>query len=533
MGKVVSNTFDLEDYLSNITEDIGDEIINDLDTKINEDVYRNPSSILKSKCEEFRKNISIDYTKSEIIDIDKSNFSDNQYNLLKHKAIGVKVDDEIYHFLTPDKIIYRISDVNLINIILNTPRPRKIVYDKPCESSSTYSMQLLANILEDIKSSSLQQLIASYGYEFKDEYSSLFILLDIYNIYEKLIYKYEYNNYINYEHKKYKIFNNISLNIDPDLHDSRIEECTNEIQSLAVKLNLESCISENIHEFLNQITLLSDNDLVYPSTNPELLNCINLNDYNKLLELINEISYLKNINQNIIDTYNNACIKSPTPLVSKVTNRIIIKGTYQHLFQNIITEILNVPEYINFTNEDKNLLQEILISKGIDVKKNVIILLEWALMAYINGANTLDEYKQYFYYEKNTILSDDDIKYILNILDNNLNDLKKYIDEEENKIYTGNLIVHGNFKTFKKLYLNTERKLVKELILEVDSYLKDFNKQNKSKIYFLGYSDGIYLSCEDESLNVAIDTLSRTMVSVYDKFLKKTKAYCYIENLNM
>lgn len=93
--------------------------------------------------------------------------------------------------------------------------------------------------------------------------------------------------------------------------------------------------------------------------------------------------------------------------------------------------------------------------------------------------------------------------------------------------------MHGNFKTFKKLYLNTERKLVKELILEVDSYLKDFNKQNKSKIYFLGYSDGIYLSCEDESLNVAIDTLSRTMVSVYDKFLKKTKAYCYIENLNI
>ena len=177
---------------------------------------------------------------------------------------------------------------------------------------------------------------------------------------------------------------------------------------------------------------------------------------------------------------------------------------------------------------------EILKTKNIEYKDNIIILLEWAFFASINGCKTIEDYKLYFYTQKHTILCDDDVTYIVNILNNDLHQILDLIDTSSSVIYDDNLILHGDFTIFNKLLLGIQRKLTKDLIIEVSDYIIDFNNKNKAKINFIGYyEDTIYLECEEGSLTVAMDTLTRTLVRVYDKYLRKTKAHCLVENLNM
>ncbi len=123
----------------------------------------------------------------------------------------------------------------------------------------------------------------------------------------------------------------------------------------------------------------------------------------------------------------------------------------------------------------------------------------------------------------------------IDILNNNLHELIELIDDASSKNFeNNNLIVHENLTVFNKSILNIQRKLIKTLISEVFDYIADFNRKNKFKIHFLGYNNNtIYLECEEGSLSVALDTLTRTMVTVYDKYLKKTKASCLVETLNI
>lgn len=535
MGKINSNMFEI-DLENLITSDSTDEIVNKLDEKINvEEVYKNFSDLLSSGSKNSRSNITLSNNlEFQIIDITKDNFSENQYNILNHKQIALKVDDNIHSFLTPDNIIYRLSDLNLINIIMNTPRPRKIVYDSYCSTPSVYSMQLLANIIENIKSNTISELISSYGFEYTDYFNALNILLKIYQIYEKLIYKYQYNPYINYEHRVYKIFNNISFDIDNDLYQARLEECNSSISILNEKLNLKYIQKYDEFEFLNYITNCKDNNLIYPTLDSNLLHCIGLNNYADLINLLSEKRFLESINDLSYDTYYNTLINSCIPRIDRCTNKIIIKGSYKNLFQNMLAELLNDNELIEIVNANKNLFSEILLSNNIETKENIIILLEWALIAYIEGCTEPEELKMYFYLKKKTILSDDDIKYIINLLNNKLNKLTTLIDMTSSSIGNNKLILHENTTSLNRSLLKIKRRIIKDLIIDVNDYIHDFNNKNKCKINFIGFSkETIYLECEEASLNVAIDTLTRTLVKIYDKHLLKTAAHCFVEKINI
>lgn len=536
MGKINSNLFDLDldDILNYQYEG---EIINTLDYKVNvEEVYKNFSNTLIYDSKKSRGKVSVEAIEFKHIDITKENFSENQYNILKHSNIAMNISDDIYSFLTPDGVIYKFSDPNLINTIMNTPRPRKIVYDLPCYTKSVYSMQLLASILENIKSNSISELLSEYGYEYTDYNNALNILLSIFPIYEQLIYKYQYNNYISKENKIYSIFKNISYNIDNSKLSQRTEEIDNEIIALCENLKIETILDFNPLDFLNYIVSLNDNSFTYPSLNTELLNSIGFIDYSNLIDLLSEKNYIESINNGslLIDTYFNAGLKSVPPLIDQYTNKLIIKGSYQHLFQNIIADLLNNPEYINYVNDDKNILNEILASKNVPYNENTLILLSWALNAHITGCNTIEDYRLYFLTNKSTVLCDNDVSSIVNLLNNELHELIELIDSASSKtLKHDNLILHGDFSPFHKMVLNVQRKLTKNLISEVYDYIIDFNNKNKSQINFIGYYDNsIYLECEESSLSVALDTLTRTMVRIYDKYLKKTKATCIIETLN-
>lgn len=535
MGEINSNLFELD--LDNLLNENNGEIFNNIENKVNiEEVYKNYSEILRSNSKILREKLYIKDVTFNTIDINKDNFAKNQYDILKHKYIALNIEDKVYNFLTTEGTIYKVSDRTLIDIIMNTPRPRKVVYDLPCPTPSVYSMQLLANIMENIKSNSMEELLSEYGYEYLDYYSALNILLIIYPIYEKLIYEYQYNSYINFEHKIYNIFKNISYSIDESKYNDRLNECNNEISILCEKLQLQNTSKYNQMDFLNYIGS-KNNDLIYPSLNTELLYSIKLNDYSKLIELLSEKNFFENaINNNLVyDTYFNAGLKTFYPSVIKYTNKIIIRGSYQHLLQNIIAEILNLPDYIQLVNDNKNLLSEVLKSENKQYKDNTVILLEWALLAHITGCNTIEEYKMFFYNHKHTILSDNDMETIINILNNDLHEMINLIDNTSSStIYNDNLILHGNFPVIYKLILGIQRKLIKDLISEICDYTKDFNNKNKSKINFIGYYDNtIYLECEEDSWIVATDTLTRTLVRIYDKYLRKTKAHCLVENLSI
>ena len=130
-------------------------------------------------------------------------------------------------------------------------------------------------------------------------------------------------------------------------------------------------------------------------------------------------------------------------------------------------------------------------------------------------------------------MSHSDVEYMVKIIKGALCELSDMITNYcNNKIITDNFIIHENITPLNSTILSTKRKLFKNLILDISEYITDFNRKNSTKLYFVGYDDdSIYIECEEDALNVGIDTLTRTLIRIYDLYLKKTKAHCHIEKL--
>lgn len=546
MGNITSNIFDLDllnfsmAYIENENADILPEM-----NEVPANKKINQAEIFKEKVQNIQPNLTIDNTVHQPcfkeIKITKDNFHQHQFSLLNQKNISYLIGDSEYKFITIDYNVYIISDENLIKMILNLPRPRKIIYKHTAESlltPSIYSMQLLANILENIKTNTLQELIEIYNYEYVDVYTSKLTLLTIFNKYEKLISKNQYNKYINFEQKIYNIFSTINYTLDDTLLSKRKNECLLLIQEYLNKLDIRDKIDVNLslEEIVKQIASIEDNNMIFPSSNKQLLDSIELDEYNKLVDLLVEKeSISKIINKNALyDTYYNGSISSFNPCIENYTNNIIIKDSYNNLFQHFIAEILRNQKFIELLNDNKNLLEYYLIKNNASYNNNILIMLEWVLRAYIYGCKTEDEYINYIFNNYSTILSNSDITKLIDLMEKELKDLLHMINEySNNKLITDNIILHEEESSFLTSILSLNRKLFKNLVLEVYEYIEDYNSKNNAKLNFLGFdNDAIYIECDPEALNVGIDTLTRTLVKIYDKYLKKTKANCHIEKLS-
>lgn len=536
MGNITSNVFDLNLDAFSLAYD---------DNKIEIKDYSNDKK-LKNKADSIKKGVKkknqiIPNTNNTftIIDVNKNNFSQYQYALLSQKNIAYMIEDDKYKFLTLDYHVYIISDEKLIQMILNLPRPRKIVYSINSSehlSNSIYSMQLLSNILENKKTTTIQELLTIWGYTYIDDYNSLYILIEMFNKYENLINKNQYNSYINFEQKIYNIFSTIEYNIDPLLLTARTQECENIINSLLTELNLKDLnIDNNSFEILNYIATLENNDNIFPSLNIKLLASIGMKKYMQLIELINERKFIKKVTSSafLYDTYEEGCISSNKPYINKYTNNIVIRGSYSHLTQNILAETLKNQKYIYIVNDNNNILEHLLIKNNIKYTDNMLIMLEWILIGYINGCDTTDDYINYIYIHYSTLLSSSDVEYMVNIIKVQFSELSDMITNYcNNKMITDNIIIHENVTPLSSTILSIKRKLLKNLIIDISEYISDFNRKNKTNLYFIGYDDdSIYIECEEDSINVGIDTLTRTLIRVYDLYLKKTKAHCHIEKL--
>lgn len=531
MGLINSNIFNLD--IGNLALEDSSEIVSSLDKKI--DIVKTLKDISTSLSEEAysaRNKLEIKpLMKKDIIELDKSNFSQYQYSLLKDKYIGLYEEAGRYIFLTLAGELYSIQDETLISIIMSTPRPRKIVYNSPCDTDSTYSMKLMANLMENIKTNSISELLKYYNFKFDNIFDALNILVHIFSIYEKIIYKYDLNHYINYEHKVYKIFNSLpdKLNSNENEINIKIDDCNQRIENLREKLEINSDFITMTPDkaLLSIISEYLDNPNICLSLNPRFIKTLNLPEYNKLINLYWELSFLSN---SLPDTYNLGLIK---PYIILHNNSISITAKYSNLFQNIFAEVSNNKDYIQIVNDNKNLFLEKL-SPERNIDDNLLLLIEYSIEAYMNKCSTVEEYKLYFYKNKFIILSDDDIELLMDILSTDLKEFIVCIDSFDNSIQTFKFIIHEDVKNFAKMYYKLKRKLIKDLIIEVNEYIDAFNNQNKAKIYLCGYfNDGIYIKCDENSYENALDTLTRTLVKTYDKCLKKTKSFCYIENLDM
>lgn len=531
MGNVTSNifTFSLDPNIS-------------IELKEYIDKEKNTTKTIKQDCENKRLNIKTTENTSSnenfnIIRVDKNNFSNYQYSILSQKNIAYIKEDNVYKFITSDYYVYIISDETLIKLILNMPRPRKIVYEISKNehlTTSIYSMQLLANILENFKTHTIDELLNLYNIVSPDQYSKYHSLIDVFSKYEILIYKKQYNSYINFEQKVYNIFSSIEYNIDSDLLKQRKEVCKQNIDKLKNKLNISNIdINSNSETILSYISS-SNSQNVFPSLNTQFIKAIKLEDYFNFVELLNEKRFIDFIDTSLMyDTYSQGCICSIKPYITNYTNKTVVIGTYKHLNQSIIAELLKNDKYIELVNNDKNIIEYLLIKNNIQYSTHLLIMLEWTLMALMNGCNTIDEYINYIFTNYSTLLSSSDIESLLNIVSSSLNELTDSINNIfKNKSITDNLILHEKVSPFYHTMLSIRRKLFKKLIINISEYIDDFNSKNKSKLYFIGYdNDSVYIECEEDSLNVAIDTLTRTLIRIYDNYLKRTKAHCYIEKL--
>lgn len=531
MGTINSNIFNLD--IGNLALEDSSEIITSVNKKI--DTVKTLKDISTSLSEESysaRNKLEIKpLIKKDIIELDKSNFCQYQYFLLKDKYVGLYEEAGRYIFLTLDGELYSIQDETLISIIMNTPRPRKIVYNSPCNTDSTYSMKLMANLMENIKTDSISELLERYKFKFDSIFDALNILLNIFSLYENIIYKHDLNHYINYEHKIYRILHSLpaKLNLNENEIDIKINDYKQKIEVLRKKLEINSDFIAMAPDeaLLSIISADLDNPNICLSLDPQFIKTLNLPEYNKLIDLYWEFNFLSN---SLPDTYNLGLIK---PYILSHNNSISIIARYSNLFQNIFAEVSNTKDYIQIVNNNKNLFLEKL-SPERNIDDNLLLLIEYSIEAYMNKCTTVEEYKLYFYKNKFIILSDNDIELLMDILSTDLKEFIDCIDSFDNSIQTFKFIIHEDVKNFAKIYYKLKRKLIKDLILEVNEYIDAFNNQNKAKMYLCGYAnDGLYIKCDENSYENALDTLTRTLVKVYDKCLKKTKSFCYIENLDM
>lgn len=487
------------------------------------------------------KNIKIISTKFEFIEINKLNFSNYQYNILSNDSIVLKLAGEDVEFITPSGLVFKVCDEDIINLIINNTFTHIICYkDEFTKFENVYSLDLLTNIFLNKKSNSIDELLSFYGCSIEEEYCKYYALLYIYPYIRKFIKKYNLTSYIDLEHKVAKIAyaSQKSYKLSKEKTLNRISYVNNRINEISTEINYSSSSSYNATEHLKSLV---NNNTYKPTFNQRLCNYYNQDKLYELHELYCEhfshIRITKKLPLQLIDSYNSlGNIDSSIFIKNFLSDEIFIKGSYRNLFNAIVFDILKDTRYINLYNEN-NIWSETLKSNNVNFDDKTLILLDLYFKAYISGCKNDDDYINYFLKEEVTILTEEELFEIKTIFLNNFKPLIDRIDTYNTELYKTtkcDLIHHSSNHT--PLYiaaLSKQRLIIKTMYSEIDAYCSDFNKKNKSKIKIDGISNNsIYLSCDHISQNVAIDTLNRLLVTIFNKFINKVTADCYVEVLS-
>lgn len=542
MSITINNLVNLDNLLK---EGLSDEIENNYNEKTFnlEDLYKDNGKLIILALNSNMENIDpFPIIKSIEIILTLDNFPTYHYDIMKNKYIAYYISDNMSVFVTPEGFVYKTNEDALINLILGVPYPQKLTFDIIPRNQHIISLNLISNIFFNRLNDTLEDLFKSYIH-------NMDCPSDVNEIYQALVHIYPivdnslkkgmfYTDYINLEHKVYMAA--LSIN-DADIFNtekitSRISILEEEIQALCLTLDIDTDYLNAIEELL---PILHKRDTSKYISYKAEYNTLAHTDYSKFNKLCYEYIYLVNkIYSTPLNTYNNfGLFDTKYDVPPSITDKNIIKGSYNNIFYISLASLLQNKEFINYCNVcDSDLVNELYKSK---VQKNVtpydVPLLKSYLKAYILGVSDIDDFALYLLEYQSTIVPREDLEALYTIIPIVFGELLSLIDNFNNNPHLGpdnSLIVHLEYSPIYKAIKSKERIIIKNLIADIHSYCLAFNSNNKDKMNIISFDDqGISLACDEEALSVGIDTLSRRMVSNFDKYIRNIKCSCNIDVL--
>lgn len=547
MSTIQSNIFNMEEDYSNSIK--------------NKDFKNTSLEIISYKPQESTKKIFLknvqdilgscnNYKGVEFFEIyiDYNNFQEYHYEIMNNRFLVVIYDKEnsLFKYITSSGKVFLTKDIKVINIINNVPIPYKISIDYVplINSNNIKSLRLLTNILFNFDSNDPLELIKKYikpNIEICDnEYYINYFLFTIYPKIEYEINKYNYWKYFHFEQEVFNIskkelnYNSINYDYLNLIKDNVFSELNNICKELNINIDLINNTAALFDEIYN-------NTNYYITINKKISNILeydklemfikSLNKF-KLINFILEHKSLPNIKTH--NLYGNINSAFNIDISFNISTKKLIRGSFKDLFFKILISLLHNKQYKNIANSDRSLIYELLKDTILDENELNIksYLIENYIKAILLGLKSDNEILLYFENTLDTILSEEDYNYIKDTYFNCLTPLKELIDKYNNTFTDSKqkILTHTELDTLGIVILDKIRLIQKNLIVEIYNYCKDFNDRNKSKMDIFYFDDEfIYLIVDDEAINVAFDTLTRVMPTVFSKFCPSISSNCLIE----
>lgn len=549
MSTIHSNMFSMEeDYSKSIKnkdfKNTSTEIVNSIQKEcIKDNFLKDAQAILKS---------SKGYAGANFIEItiNYNNFQEYHYEIMNNRFLIVLYDNinSLFKYITSSGKVFITDDAKVIKIINTVPTPYKISLDyiPSINSNNIKSLRLLTAVLFDIDTEDPVQLLTYYtkpNVELytENEYYINYYLFNIYPKLEYLITKYGYWNYFHFEQEifnianrepGYETINHDYLNL---INETILSELKVSIKELNLDVNLDI---NNKNKLFDEIYNKTNYYLTINKSLMELLDydklsnlVINLNKY----KLVNYIENNKSLPQ--IQTHNTFGIMSSSYNVDisfNISTKNLIRGSYKDLFFKIFISLIHNKQFKDIVNSDIPLINELLKETILDESELKIksFLIENYIKATLLGYTSDDDILLYFETHLETIISEEDLIYIKDAYCNHLKSIKDLIDKY-NETYTEakqKILTSSKLDALGVVILDKIRLIQKNLIVEIADYCREFNDRNKSKMDIFYFDDEyIYLIVDNDSINVAFDTLTRVMPTVFSNYCPSMVSNCLIE----
>ena len=439
MAQIMSNIFSFDEQNEKAnTKDLIE--INKLDIKLDSiSEYQNVNNKLLEEARTLLHNCKgYEGITFEEVQLNKTNFQDSHYDLMNNRYLIVIYDNlkKEYKYLTSSGKVYITSDINLIGIIHNVPKPVKVTctYVPLHGDEKIFSLSLFTRVLYNMYIEDPAALIKNYlkptiTMNEESEYSILYYMFNIYSKLEHLINIHKYFKYMHLEQYVYNVSKKALLSQELNTEVLSLAK-SNYIKELSILLketsiDISAVKSKNV--LLNYVYEHSELDL-YPTLNRrvlKLLDYTNMDNIIKDIECVALIDYIQEYKTypiiNTVSKYGDVADGVPIPF-NLSEKKILIRGNYQDLFFKILADITYHKEYIEIASKGP-LVYELIKDTVSDMQELFACYCEYYIQAISIGCKTDADILNYFKKNLYTLLSSEDLESIKDIYNNYLREL--------------------------------------------------------------------------------------------------------------
>lgn len=499
----------------------------------------------------------IDFNAEEVTPVDISDlesFTSIKVNVLKSHYVSLFRRSDILHLITDNKLYYRINTANVnadeIAKLLLFRKPKKIVFDidefKDLITEYTigfWDLKLIFRILWGIDVTNAKDIYKLLNISINARKSTFLYCYNFINIARELniyVEKMKMNKGLLLELdilKEAKLCENRGMLIDKSKYEEYKETIINKYKILEENKEAKYGKDVNFSDINSLLVYLNNNNQI-PSLERSILESKNnqlfcdLKIYNDYKNIANHMVVNNKfvINYNTYSDYEIKVNIVPEYCYLDNDNQIMIEGGYSELYYRVLCELI----------KDKNLIKGIsrysfirYMNEYVLENKNLGIYTEIFIKAFAKEYFEPTEIQLFSQAEYNTVISEDDINYILNLFKEKTPRLINFFstfDGEDviyerynKKIFNPSVNVDLYVKQIKNLIFKTAISYVKAAILEYNAKYKNDDEIKLSIVAF--FDDKILLSTTQRSLSVGIDILNRYMAVAYKEFIINTKYY--------